>query len=65
MILEKEAKSGALPPTMYLQLDNCYRENKNQLFFAFMAYLVLKDVFVEVCGGLYLSYCTVISISYT
>ncbi len=66
MILQKEAKSGTLPPTMYLQLDNCYKENKNQVFFAFMHGISgAKNVFVEVCGGLLLFSVTVISISYT
>ena len=37
-----------LPPVLYLQLDNCYRENKNQFVFGFLALLVQLKVFKEV-----------------
>lgn len=33
---------------MFIQLDNTYKENKNQFVFAFMAYLVETSVFDEV-----------------
>lgn len=47
-ILLQQATCGKLPPTLYLQLDNCYRENKNQSFFGFVALLVHYKVFKEV-----------------
>lgn len=37
-----------LPPVFYLQLDNCYRENKNQFLFGFLALLVHMKLFKEV-----------------
>lgn len=37
-----------LPPTLYLQLDNCGRENKNKFFLGFCALLVAKGVFKKV-----------------
>lgn len=38
-----------LPSTLYLQLDNCGRENKNRYLLGFCALLVMKDVFRKVC----------------
>ena len=46
--LVQESKDGILPPTLYIQLDNCWRENKNRFFIGFMAYLVALDIFQEV-----------------
>ena len=37
-----------LPPTLYLQLDNSARENKNRFFFSFCALLVKRGVFKKV-----------------
>lgn len=36
------------PPTLYLQADNCYAENKNQFMLAFLSMLVLRGVFREI-----------------
>ncbi|KAL3683117.1 hypothetical protein R1sor_001139 [Riccia sorocarpa] len=36
---------GIQPPTMYLQLDNTIRENKNNILFAYLAMLLEKKVF--------------------
>lgn len=47
-ILLKEAKERPLPPTLYLQLDNCWRENKNRYVFGFLAMLVKLGIFKEV-----------------
>ena len=41
-------KRDALPPVLYLQLDNTARENKNQYVMAFLAYLVQAGIFSEV-----------------
>lgn len=38
-----------LPSTIYLQLDNTAKENKNQFVFTFFAYLVQTKVFERVC----------------
>lgn len=37
-----------LPPTLYLQLDNCGHENKNRYLLGYCALLVSKDVFTKV-----------------
>ena len=37
-----------LPNTLYLQMDNCWRENKNQFVLNFVALLVKLDIFVKV-----------------
>lgn len=37
-----------LPPVLYLQLDNCYRENKNQFLFGFLGLLIQEKIFMEV-----------------
>ncbi|KAL3701797.1 hypothetical protein R1sor_019819 [Riccia sorocarpa] len=38
---------GILPPTLYLQLDNTVRENKNNILFAYLAMLLEKKVFTK------------------
>lgn len=42
------AAKGPLPPTLRIQLDNCYRENKNRYMLAFLAHLVQLRVFKEI-----------------
>ena len=37
-----------LPPTLYLQMDNCARENKNKIVLTFGALLVELGVFRKV-----------------
>ena len=37
-----------LPPTMYIQLDNCGRENKNKYFLGMIMILVKKKIVREV-----------------
>ncbi|KAL3697515.1 hypothetical protein R1sor_011591 [Riccia sorocarpa] len=39
---------GILPPTLYLQLDNNVRENKNNILFAYLAMLLGKKVFLKI-----------------
>ena len=41
-------QKGSLPSTLYLQLDNCFRENKNKYFFGLVALLVHHKIFKEV-----------------
>lgn len=38
--LALQARAGKLTPTVYIQLDNCARENKNKYFLGCMALLV-------------------------
>ena len=42
----KEHKS--LPRKLHLNLDNCWRENKNKFLFSFLSALVELNIFVEV-----------------
>ncbi|XP_063439429.1 uncharacterized protein LOC134720824 isoform X3 [Mytilus trossulus] len=37
-----------IPPVLYLQMDNCYRENKNRFVFGFLSLLVELGVFKKV-----------------
>lgn len=39
---------GKLPNTLFIQADNCTRENKNRYFLGYLEMLVMKGVFVEV-----------------
>lgn len=41
-------RNGMLPPVLFLQMDNCGRENKNHTVFAFIASLIKHKVFEEV-----------------
>ena len=40
---------GGLPPTLYLQMDNTSRENKNHYVFGYCAFLVEAWIFHKVC----------------
>ena len=42
---------GKFPPTLFLQLDNCYRENKNKIVLAFLGLLVAFDLVQVVQNG--------------
>ena len=42
--LEKE-RNGVLPKTLFLQVDNCTRENKNTAVMAYLSWLVERGVF--------------------
>ena len=42
------ALPAPLPDVLYLQLDNCWRENKNQIVFSFLALLVQLNVFRKI-----------------
>ena len=42
-------KGLPLPKTLYIQLDNCMRENKNRHVLAFLSLLVQEGIFNEVC----------------
>lgn len=49
-VLVRWATDYDLTPVLYLQFDNCVRENKNRFMFALLALLVEEDIF-EVCGA--------------
>jgi len=46
--LVRRSMEGSLPSTLFVQVDNCSRENKNRFFFAYMECLVSLGVFVDV-----------------
>ena len=61
------AKRGYLSSVLYLQMDNCARENKNWMMFAYLSWLVEKGIFKKVCVGFLIVgcvYCTLIDFSY-
>ena len=41
-----ERRGGSLPPVLFLQLDNCWRENKNTTMFGYVHWLV-ENKFVQ------------------
>lgn len=56
-----EKKTGDhLAPTLYIQCDNCGRENKNKVILSFLAFLCLKG-YVKDVSTFILFYLTVIS----
>lgn len=47
-VLSKWCEHYKLPPVLYLQLDNCWRENKNQFVFSLLGLMVEKKIFAKV-----------------
>ena len=45
---EEQKRADGLPRILYLQLDNCFRENKNTYLFAWLSWLVERSVFDQV-----------------
>jgi hypothetical protein len=43
-----EKKQGTLAKTLYLQLDNCFRENKNAYVLCYLAWLIERGVFERI-----------------
>jgi hypothetical protein len=43
-LIAEEARRGKLPPTLFLQMDNCIRENKNTYTEKFLEWLVERGV---------------------
>ena len=48
VLLDRIRIHGCVAPTLYLQLDNCWRENKNHYMFGYCAMLVEGRVFRKV-----------------
>jgi hypothetical protein len=46
-----ESEQGFLPPILYLQFDNCFRENKNAYMVAYCTWLVERGVFDKIVIG--------------
>ncbi|VDI31378.1 Hypothetical predicted protein [Mytilus galloprovincialis] len=47
-LLWEASKGRPLPPVLYLQADNCFRENKNRFILSFLELLVHRRVFYEI-----------------
>ena len=45
---EQDRRPDGLPRTLYLQMDNCFRENKNTFVIAYLCWLVERGVFDEI-----------------
>ena len=48
VILIALARRTFIPDTLYLQMDNCFRENKNQFVLSFLGILVACGIFKKV-----------------
>ena len=48
LIGEQKLRKGKLPKILYLQLDNCIRENKNTIVFTFLCWLLERGIFAHV-----------------
>jgi hypothetical protein len=48
LLAQQAMRGGILPRTLYLQLDNCIRENKNTVFFSYLAWLIERGIFDNV-----------------
>ena len=44
----EEKRGGKLPKTLFLQMDNCTRENKNTAVMAYLSWLVERGVFDKI-----------------
>ena len=49
--LVRASNDGRLPPKLYIQLDNCGRENKNRYFLGMVAILVKRQIVSEATMG--------------
>ena len=47
-ISQPSIPARGLPPILYMQLDNCWKNNKNRYVFCFWSMLVAKGIFEEV-----------------
>ena len=45
---EETRRGGTLPSTLYLQLDNCIRENRNTYVIVYLGWLVERGVFKQI-----------------
>ena len=47
-LLSIEEEHGYLPPVFYLQLDNCWRENKNTYLVSLLTWFIERKVFKKI-----------------
>ena len=57
VILHILKRMEEIPDTFYIQMDNCWRENKNKFVIVFLAVLVKTDVFKKVLVSSCLTLC--------
>ncbi|XP_052218113.1 uncharacterized protein LOC127835717 [Dreissena polymorpha] len=48
LLRQAKESNNFLPPILYIQADNCWRENKNRYVFSFLQLLVSERIFNEV-----------------
>ena len=53
VLLRVLVRCDFIPDVLYLQMDNCFRENKNQFVFVFLGVLVKLDIFRKVIFSAY------------
>ena len=58
------SNTNVLPPKLYVQCDNCGRENKNKYVIGFLGYLCLSGYVKEVLIYVYMYVCTVKTMNY-
>ena len=63
VLVDVFSAGNSLPRVLYLQLDNCFRENKNKYLFSFCSLLVQKELFQKV-HMINVFACILIQISY-
>jgi hypothetical protein len=51
VLLQVLDKKGKLPKVLFLQMDNCWRENKNCIMWSYLSWLVEIGVFQKVHAG--------------
>lgn len=49
--LNKQGQEGPLPRKLFVQVDNCVRENKNKYFLGYLEWLVRRQVFESIEVG--------------
>ena len=53
VLLRVLVRCDFIPDVLYLQMDNCFRENKNQFVFVFLGVLVKLGIFRKVIFSAY------------
>ena len=53
VLLRVLVRCDYIPDVLYLQMDNCFRENKNQFVFVFLGVLVKLGIFCKVTLSIY------------
>ena len=67
ILLRALTRMDKIPDRLFLQMDNCWRENKNQYVIVFLAVLVYMDIITKVRQLIFLGFldCRVIFLGFT